>query len=312
MELAPIVLFVYNRLWHTQQTVEALKKNELAKESELFVFSDAPQNKDAVEAVKRIREYIKTINGFKNITIIEREKNFGLARSFIEGTTQILNNYSKMIGLEDDNYSSPFFLRFMNEALDLYASDESVICISGYSYPTKKQLPEIYFLRGAETWGYGTWRKSWKLFESDGKKLLQIINENKMSNQINLNDSFDFMNMLKMQIENKIDSWGIRWYVSAVINKKFTLYPGKALVMNIGFDGSGRHCTPCKDFDVELSEMPILVKKIEVKEDMYVVSQIEEFYRSLKPNIYKRIKNKAVYLIGKILTCLKNLFTHKK
>jgi len=30
-ELAPICLFVYNRSWHTKQTVEALQKNKLAR-----------------------------------------------------------------------------------------------------------------------------------------------------------------------------------------------------------------------------------------------------------------------------------------
>ena len=44
MNLAPIVLFVYNRPWHTKQTVEALQKNELAKDSELFIYSDEAKN----------------------------------------------------------------------------------------------------------------------------------------------------------------------------------------------------------------------------------------------------------------------------
>jgi len=44
LNLAPIVLFTYNRPWHTMQTVEALKKNELAQESELFIFSDGWKN----------------------------------------------------------------------------------------------------------------------------------------------------------------------------------------------------------------------------------------------------------------------------
>lgn len=45
MKLAPIVIFTYNRPWHTQQTVEALLKNEYASESDLIIFSDAPKMK---------------------------------------------------------------------------------------------------------------------------------------------------------------------------------------------------------------------------------------------------------------------------
>jgi GT2 family glycosyltransferase len=114
---APIALFVYNRPWHTRQTVEALKKNELASESELFIYSDAPKNGKAKEKVKEVREYIKTIDGFKKVTIIERENNWGLADSIIDGVTKIVNEYGKIIVLEDDLVTSPYFLKFMNEAL---------------------------------------------------------------------------------------------------------------------------------------------------------------------------------------------------
>jgi len=113
MSLAPIVLFVYNRLWHTQQTVEALKKNELAEESELFIFSDALKGKDDNEKIKEVRNYVKTINGFKNVTIVEREENFGLAKSIITGVTEIVNRYDKIIVMEDDVVTLPYFLTFM-------------------------------------------------------------------------------------------------------------------------------------------------------------------------------------------------------
>ncbi|GFO77211.1 hypothetical protein BPLS_P5523 [Bathymodiolus platifrons methanotrophic gill symbiont] len=43
MTLAPIVLFVYNRPSHTQQTIEALKKNDLAIESELIIYTEVSQ-----------------------------------------------------------------------------------------------------------------------------------------------------------------------------------------------------------------------------------------------------------------------------
>ncbi len=101
-KISPIVLFVYNRPWHTKQTVEALQKNELAIKSELFIYSDAPKNKEAEEKVNEVREYIRAINGFKKVTLIERDKNWGLANSIIDGVTKIVNEYGKIIVLEDD------------------------------------------------------------------------------------------------------------------------------------------------------------------------------------------------------------------
>ncbi len=91
MTPAPIVLFVYNRPWHTRQTVEALKRDEMANESDLFIFSDGPKDGKAKEKVQEVRNYIKTITGFKKVEIIEREKNWGLANNIIDGVTKIVN-----------------------------------------------------------------------------------------------------------------------------------------------------------------------------------------------------------------------------
>lgn len=138
MKLAPIVIFTYNRPWHTQQTVEALLKNEYASESDLIIFSDAPKNEAAKKGVEETRSYIRNITGFKSLRIIERDRNFGLANNIIDGVTSIVNEFGRIIVLEDDLLTSPYFLKFMNEALSLYEDEERVISVHGYIYPIKK------------------------------------------------------------------------------------------------------------------------------------------------------------------------------
>ncbi|HRU00618.1 MAG TPA: glycosyltransferase, partial [Victivallales bacterium] len=196
MKLAPIALFVYNRPWHTRQTVTALQNNELAAESELVVFSDGPKveknkekTKNNEEKVKEVRDYIKSINGFKTVKIIERTQNLGLANSIISGVTEIVNQYGKIIVLEDDLVTSPHFLRFMNEALDLYEKEEDVISIHGYVYPIP-DLPETFFLKGADCWGWATWKRGWDLFEPDGKKLLRELKEKKLLKRFDFNGTY--------------------------------------------------------------------------------------------------------------------------
>ena len=115
MKLAPIVLFTYNRPWHTKQTIEALQKNELAKESELFIFSDGGKDEASWKKVNEVREYLKTINGFKKVILTFQDKNIGLADSIISGVTKIVNKYEKIIVLEDDHVTNKFFLKFMND-----------------------------------------------------------------------------------------------------------------------------------------------------------------------------------------------------
>ena len=163
------MLFVYNRLNCTKRTLEALQKNELASKSELFIYSDAAKNENDLEKVAKVREYIKNIDGFKKIIIRKRKANTGLAGSIINGVTKIVNKYGKIIVLEDDLVTSRYFLRFMNEALEAYENEPRVASIHGYIYPINN-LPEAFFIKGADCWGWATWNNKWSIFERDGKK----------------------------------------------------------------------------------------------------------------------------------------------
>src|SRR5258708_7063170 len=150
MTNAPVILFTYNRPAHTRATIEALLKNSGAAESDLFIISDAAANKNSQPAVQEVRDYIKTVRGFKKICIIEREKNYGLGNNIITGVTDIVELYGRVIVLEDDLTTAPFFLRYMNEALDMYSENEKVICVHAYLYPVKENMPETFFLKGAD------------------------------------------------------------------------------------------------------------------------------------------------------------------
>lgn len=292
MTTAPIALFVYNRPEHTIKTVEALKNNLLADESELFIFSDGFKGDYDKTGVGEVRNYIRTVTGFKNVRIFEKDQNIGLANSIIGGISEIVNKYGKVIVMEDDLVASPHFLQYMNDALNLYETEEKVISIHGYVYPIKN-LPETFFIRGADCWGWATWKRAWNLFEPDGKKLLDRLYKMGLKKEFNFNNTMSYANMLRNQIAGKNSSWAIRWYASAFINDKLTLYPGHSLIRNIGLDSSGFHLGKTDVFDVELSSTPISVKPIRVEESAEARKEFEKFFRSLGPSVYTRVINKA-------------------
>jgi len=296
MNLAPIVLFVYNRLWHTQQTVEALQKNELANQSELFIYSDAPKNENAVNSVAEVREYIKSIDGFKKITIVERDKNWGLANSIIDGVTNIVNKYGKVVVLEDDLVTSPYFLRYMNDNLEIYKDEKSVASIHGYIYPIEN-LPNSFFIKGADCWGWATWKDRWSLFESDGQKLLDELLSRNLQREADFNNSYGFTKMLKNQIAGKNNSWAVRWYMSSFLKDMLTLYPGKSYVQNIGNDSSGTHCSTSDMYTINLNNSYI-EEKIEIKEDSEAREKMELFFLSIKKNLFQKIVNKIRTLLS--------------
>ncbi|HEY3308694.1 MAG TPA: glycosyltransferase [Desulfuromonadaceae bacterium] len=298
MTCAPVVLFVYNRPDHAHRTVDALKQNLLSEESHLTVFSDAPKSEAQAEKVREVRQYIRQIVGFKSVTIIERESNFGLARSIIDGVTTVVNKYGRIIVLEDDIVTSPYFLRYMNEALELYQNEENVISIHGYSYPVKEKLPETFFLKGADCWGWGTWKQGWNLFEADGTKLLHELKARKLEQRFDFNGTYNYTRMLKEQITGKNDSWAVRWYASALLNDKLTLNPGQSLVQNIGTDNSGIHCGETNNYRTGVATEPINLVRLRPEEDKNALTIFQNYFNSIRLPFYMRLLRKLKVVAG--------------
>jgi hypothetical protein len=252
--LAPIILFVYNRPEHTRQTVEYLSKNRLAESSNIFIFSDGPKNDKDEQKVSVLRKYLKSIQGFKEIKITEREKNLGLANSVISGVSQIFKSYEKVIVLEDDIISSPSFLKFMNDALDFYKADEKIFSVSGYPYPVKipdSYNKDIFIAHRASSWGWGTWKDRWEKVDWEMKDYSSLLKNREDQNLLN-EAGEDLLPMLKAQLKGEVDSWAIRWTLAQLKNKAFSLYPVSPLCKNIGTDWSGTHSSSSKKLNVKL------------------------------------------------------------
>ncbi len=239
---APILLFVFNRPDHVRRTVEALQRNTLAAESILYIYSDAARTPEQKDAVSEVRRYIYTINGFKEINIIEREENWGLAKSIIDGVTTRVKEYGRVIVLEDDLITAPYFLQFMNDALEAYKDEERVGHIQGCDFTQDPSLPDTFLIRWTGSWGWATWDRAWKYFNPDGKALLKQIEDRKLTYTFDFNGKYGYTRMLRRQIEGKNNSWAIRWNASLFLNDILSLNVGKSLVQNEGFDGSGTNC----------------------------------------------------------------------
>jgi len=242
VSLAPVALFVYNRPDHTRQTVEALAANALAGETSLYVFSDAPRNEAARQSVDEVRSYVRSITGFKCLTLIERDTNFGLARSIIDGVTGLCEQYGRVIVVEDDLVTSPRFLSYMNDALTFYEHETLVMQIGGHIVPIPEfsERREALFLPFITSWGWGTWARAWKHFDPTAQGWETIRDDRALRNRFNLDGHFDYATMLQMQLDGKIDSWAIRWYLSVFMKRGLALFPPRSFVRNIGFAG-GTH-----------------------------------------------------------------------
>lgn len=262
MKLAPILLFVYNRPLHVKKSIESLLANELARDSELYIFSDAAKDETAQTDVDEVRKIVHSIDGFKQIHFVEREKNWGLARNIIDGVTRLVNEYGRVIVLEDDLIVAPYFLKFMNDALETYQDEEKVGHIQACDFTKDPSLPDTFLIKWTGSWGWATWKRAWKHFNPNGQELLDELVKRNLTHRFDFNGKYGFTRMLRKQIEGKNNSWAIRWNASLFLADILSLNVGKSLIQNEGFDGSGTNCGSGNLYDSNLWMKPLPVVKI--------------------------------------------------
>lgn len=290
----PIVLFVYNRPQHTQKTIDILLKNIGVREYPLYVYSDGHKghkgHKD-YKLVCQVRSLIKSTAGFKSVTLIESEANKGLAESIINGVTEVVNRYGKVIVLEDDMLTSKYFLKYMSDALRLYESNAEVYSVHGYSFNADFSAVsgDTFFIKGADCWGWATWRRAWAGMELDGKLLYDKLRQQGLSREFDYNGAYPYMRMLYRQSRGDIDSWAIRWRASVYLRGGISLWPKNSLIQNIGLDGSGANCRAINNFDVDMYDKPVNIGCITLAADPVASSAVGLFLARQKVSFFRQV-----------------------
>lgn len=303
---APIAFFAYNRPERTQEALGALNNNYMADCSDLFIFSDAPKTDKERVNVENVRKIISEFSGkskFRSLEIIEANTNKGLAKSIIEGVSDIIDKNNRIIVLEDDLITEKDFLCYMNMALDFYEDDDSIGAISGYSLPLKclKHYNEDVYVSGTgNSWGWATWGDIWK--ETDWK-----VNDyadfkiNKKERRKFDKRQYGISRLLDLQMEGKIDSWAVRWDYSFYRRALYTLYPTVSKLRNNGFDNDGTHCTLidekkyrsiCEEKKITLTEVHInkyISRKTAAYYKSNLIKKLLHAYREKKWEIKKRL-----------------------
>ena len=261
-DYAPVVLFAFNRPSHLERTLKALASNDLAAETRLHIYIDGPRSSNDIPQIVGCAKIAARPWSFANIETHVRDSNQGLAASIISGVTAMLEQYDRVIVMEDDLVTSRYFLQYMNDGLGIYADEPRVASIHGWCFPHSVQSPpETFFLRGADCWGWATWRRAWRYFEPDSGILLKRLAGAGLESAFDVGDSYPYVRMLQDQRAGRVNSWAIRWHASTFLENMYTLNPGRSLVHNIGIDSSGTNCGTTNRLDVPLAVTPIRVER---------------------------------------------------
>ena len=306
MSYTPIIVFAYNRPDHLMQTLDALAKNTLAPQSELFIYCDGPKDRLAVSgerlaeyetylaSVEKTRNVAHVATGFKSVTVVEREKNIGLMNNIVGAVTEIVNRYGRVIVLEDDMITSPGTLQYFNDALETYQDEEQVMHIVSYMFPHRWPLPETFFYSVPYPGGgWATWARAWKYYPSDIDELYEYWKDKWSYFNYWNHDETDLVKQLVDNHNGTLRTWFIRWYAVLLKMGGLTLYPGKSMVTNIGFDGTGDNCTKLEHnpYWHEKLAPSISVKKYKcIKENKLAAHEIYAFHSGRWYNKRRRTK----------------------
>ena len=265
-----------------RRLLESLAENPEAKDSVLFINIDGPRAVIDRELIEECREIAESAKGYKQVVPIFHEKNLGLADSIISGVSKVLRNYESVIVLEDDLVVGREFLKYMNWGIAQYASQTKVASIHGYQYPIRGLGGKFHFLRGADCWGWATWRDRWRATNFDSGSLYQQIVDQSLKHEFNLFGALQNLDMLKKQASGEIDSWAIRWHASMFLQNRLTLYPPRSLVLNLGLDGSGTHEGESKVFNTTLSEHDLSLIPVDMVESALLRRKLFLYFIKLR------------------------------
>lgn len=298
MKYNPIIIFAYNRPDALVSTIDAIKRNPEAKESELFIYVDGYKEENNLDKhqVLKVRSICKAINGFKSVICKFSDKNRGLGPSIISGVTEVINTYGSAIIIEDDLIVQPNFLKFMNDGLRKYENNPLVWSICGYSNSIRIPLKykfDTYFCTRSSSWGWGTWADRWNSVDWSFNNWEEWEKKRKEFNKWGGSDCFSMLEGCK---EGKNKSWAIRFCFNQFLQNKISLFPIKSLVKNEGFDGLGTNCKKYSRFKYEL--MPEDYLEFTFPESDIIEPQIVKSALNYH-SITKRIWSRFMYMIVK-------------
>lgn len=305
-ELAPIAVSTYSRVNHLRRTIEALQKNTFAEESELYVFSDAPKVGDE-DKVAAVRKYLGGVQGFKSVTIFEREKN-DRVKNNRGGMRDVLDIHGRIIFIEEDVVSAPGFLQFMNEALCKYENEKRVFSITGWCPRFRNAFPlstgSTFFVPRFGGWGFGIWRDRFeKIKEISEDDLKRLEGDRVALDRIARQMGNDVLPMIRNEAAGLTNALDLRCCFHQAMTGELTLYPYPSLTRNIGLDGTGEHCGvmledvngPLANTVGDAHQWP---RDIVVNDDVAAI-YADSFRRSLHTRIANLIANKALQLWNK-------------
>ncbi|MEL7116118.1 MAG: glycosyltransferase [Pseudomonadota bacterium] len=280
---APVIVFAYNRPDHLTRTLTALAAAEGARATELWIFCDGPKPAEPrarIDVVHKVADAPDWRAQFAAVQVVKAPQNKGLARSVIDGVSEVVARFGQVIVLEDDLLVAPDFLDFMNACLAFYRADQTIGSVTGFC--PLPAVPDAYphdvmALPRNCSHGWATWSDRWAEVDWSMSEAQRVLHDRALRRKLDAAGT-DRAFRLRQQLRGRVNSWSIAFGLWHVLTDRATIYPVENRVKNIGFDGSGVHTRAGQEVNAALAETPRAFRLEHVAPDPNLVRAVRKVY----------------------------------
>lgn len=248
----PVLIPTLDRYEHLKRCVESLTENPEAKDTELFISVDYPPAEKYVEGYEKIRNYVPTITGFRDVHLYYQDHNIGPGLNQFFLMDEIKKSYDFCVYTDDDIQFSKNSLAFLNWGLNTFKEDPSVYsvcCGVDYPLPIKGDYVKSHAFC---PFGVGYWFDKWQacadwLTDENIETLLHsradtdhLFDVSQKAYSYLIGDLLREVPDMRGRNDNPtyIDIWE---GIYCIVNDKYNILPAVPKTRNHGFDGSGVH-----------------------------------------------------------------------
>lgn len=239
----PVLLIIFNRPDKVKRLINSLREVKPAK---VYVSADGPRDAVPTDSSRcaLARDVIGQIDWPCEVVTNFHERNTGADFGPEKALNWFFNNVDEGIVLEDDCIAHPDFFRFAKEMLDKYRDNNQVMMISGNNFQNGiiRGDGSYYFSKYPSTWGWASWKRAWKYYDTKTSDYREFINKNKLGDICQSRVEKKYWTRFFDKINRgELKHWDIKWIFAIWNNDGVSITPNVNLVQNVGFGKDATH-----------------------------------------------------------------------
>ena len=233
MQQAPILLIGFNRPERLARLIDSLRP--LAPPI-LRIAIDGPRFtvESDKDLVRKTADVAYQVDWEADLSVHLHPNNLGITEAIPWAVSWVLEQFDRVIVIEDDVTVGHQFLEFASAALTYWEDDSSTFAISGYNMVPQSNISTPHlaarYSKLPHSYAWATWRRAWVLFDS---QMRWAQNQNLRSLQRktgSLIRAIRWQQLFRHVRHNRVTTWDYQWVQSIWAHDGRVVVPNHNLI----------------------------------------------------------------------------------